>query len=602
LTRALATLEPPKTETLADWSSRVVVLPATSSRAGVWDAEYAPFQRAIGEAFEDPALREVVVMKPTQAGISQLASNYLCKRIDTDPCAMGLAQPTEDDLKDFFALKLYPQIEASAALRRRVTVARRGQAGGSTTTRVMFPGGFLQGASASSAGSAQSKSLEVFIGDELDEWPLDLGDGGDTLAQFIARTRTFEWKRKILLFGKPKLTKYSRIAKLYEDSDRRRFFIPCMACGHEFLPTWTTIRWVDDRPQDAKLHCTKCDHGMPDHERVAACRKGRWIATNPGHKRAGFHFPSWVTPWVRSLGDLACRFVEAWKGTPEQRQAFVNSEWGEPWNEVGEQIDSNSLESRVEDYPQEPLPEGVLVLTAGADVQADRIELEVVGWGEERELWSIDYYRIMGNPDDPLVWEDVDSLLMRKWRHARGFSLGISAACIDSGGHHTQSVYRFCTPRAARRIYAIKGRGGKVPIWARAEKRRNIKSRGHGHMVHIVGVDSAKESMYHALRKTTPGPRYCHHPSRYPPEWFAGLTAEERVPGRRGIEWHRKGSQPNEPWDCRIYALAALESLEVGGLDLRRLSEARALRGHSEVPAGYTPSRGRRVRSAGLGG
>ncbi len=550
------------------------------------------------EAFEDPELPEVAVMKPTQSGISQLASNYMGKRMDTSPCAGLLAQPTEDDLKDFLALKLYPMIQSSPELKRKVREARRGQAGGSTTTRIMFPGGFFQGASAKSPGAAQSKSIEVLIGDEIDEWDIGLGGGGDTLDQFRARTRTFDWKRKILLFGKPKLARTTRIGRLYQESDQRRFFIPCPRCSREFLPKWEQIRWPEGEPEKALIHCAHCDHGLNDAERMASCRAGRWVVTNPGHWRAGFHFPSWITPWVRVLGDLARRFVEAWKAGPESRQVFVNSEWAEPWTVVGEQLNVETIEGRAEDYPVEPLPAEVLVLTEGGDVQADRVELYLVGWGRGLELWTIDYYVVRGDPDGPQLWSEVDALLARRYRHPKGYSLPVSAACIDSGGHHTQAVYRFCTPRASRRVYAIKGRGGKVPIWARMESRRNLLERGAGHPVHIVGVDSAKEANYHALRRLAPGPGYCHHPNRMPREFFDGLTAEERVEGRRGIEWHRKGSQPNEPWDCLSYARAALEALMVGGMDLERLAVARA----GQAPEPAAPGRRRGVRHPGLGG
>lgn len=580
------------------------MLPDLAARPGAWRNDYAAFQVGILDAFGDPSIPEVVVMKPTQSGISQAACNFLSQLIDLHPCAAGLVQPTEDDLKDFIAQKLLPMIESTPRLRRKVKTQRRGEAGGTTTTRVTFPGGFIQGMSASSAAALQSKSLRALVGDEVDEWPESVGKGGDPLLQLIARLRTF-WDSMIRLMGKPTIAGRSRIEKLYRDSDQRKYHVPCPACGLEQVLRWDAVRWPENQPGLALMHCTGCDHGMNDQERMDACRRGRWIATNPGPKRVGFHFPSWVTPWVRSLGDLAERFVAAKRAGPEQLQVFVNSEMAETWTEAGEQLKPDDLEGRAEDYSTEPLPAGVVVLTVGGDVQADRVEIEVVGWGADRERWSVDYFVVRGDPDSPLLWAEVDALLQRRWKHAHGYSLGISAACIDSGGHHTQAVYRFCTPRAGRRIYAVKGRGGKVPIWAKAEKRRNIRERaGAGHLVHIVGVDTAKEAMYHALRRVAEGAGYCHLPRRYPTEWFDQLTAEERVQGRKGIEWHRKGSQPNEAWDCCVYSLAALESLLVGGLDLNRLAEVRAAKGVAETAPGMYPSgrTGRRVRSAGIGG
>jgi phage terminase large subunit GpA-like protein len=218
---------------------------------------------------------------------------------------------------------------------------------------------------------------------------------------------------------------------------------------------------------------------------------------------------------------------------------------------------------------------------AGVDVQDDRLECEVVGFGLEDETWSIDYYRILGDPDAAPVWVDLDSILTRRWRHAHGYHLSIMAACVDSGGHHTQRVYGYCRARAARRIHAIKGRAGAYPIWPRLERRRRARdrTRGRGKVV-LIGVDTAKDRIHAALQRREPGPGYMHTPKRYPPEWYEGLTAEQigikYVRGRPHRVWTLPKGVPNEPLDCRVYAIAAYESCVAGGLNLEKLAERRA--------------------------
>lgn len=607
LQKALLALEPPAEETFPEWCERRVIMPGVSARGGAWDNDYARFQVGIMEAFADPRYPEVVVMKPTQAGISTIASLHSAWRMDTDPGPAILGEPTEDDLKDFFSQKYFPLIDASPDLARKVIRPRRGQAGGSTVTQVRYPGGWLQGASANSPGSFQMRSARDLYGDELDEWPNNLGSGGDSLSQAIMRTRTFGSRRKILMFGKPKERSTSRLWRLYQESDRRQYHVPCPACGKAGTLKWAQVRWPEDRPEEARIHCIHCDHAMDDRERLRACSRGEWIATNPGHWRAGFQFPSWITPWVQKLGDLAKAFLEAKRGGPETLQVFVNSEMGEAWEDSGEVLDPTSLEARAEDYELEPMPNGVLVLVAGVDCQVDRLEMELLGVGLDSESWSLDYYRIPGDPSNPadICWRDLEQILLRRYRHRSGSTLPISAACIDSGdGNSTDAVYAFCTPRGSRRVYAIKGRSGPEPIWKRLDSHRRIRERGASKPVHIVGVDSAKDRLHSQLQVASPGPGYCHMPDRHPPEWFEMLTAEERViqwsKGRAHKVWKRKAGRPNEALDCRIYAMAALESLLAGGLDIARLAAVRDSGAITQEPRAYVPRK--RMITKGLAG
>jgi phage terminase large subunit GpA-like protein len=250
-------------------------------------------------------------------------------------------------------------------------------------------------------------------------------------------------------------------------------------------------------------------------------------------------------------------------GDPEMMKTWVNTELGETWEEPGERVDDTELLSRREIYEAE-VPDDVIVLTAGVDVQDDRFEVEIIGWGEGKESWGIRYQKIMGDMLKQQVWEDLDRFLLRSWHKADGTAMQLLATCIDSGGHHADQVYRFAQERLTRRVFAIKGQGGaNVPFIRNPTHNNRVKT-----PLFMLGVDAGKSLVYQRLKVAAKGPNYCHFPLNeecgYDEEYFKGLTAEQMVirfrKGRPVIVWELKeGVKRNEPLDLRDYNTAALE-------------------------------------------
>jgi phage terminase large subunit GpA-like protein len=296
--------------------------------------------------------------------------------------------------------------------------------------------------------------------------------------------------------------------------------------------------------------------------RLAAVGRGEWRAEAPFHGTAGFHISALYSPWVR-LGRLASEFIVA-KKLPETLQGFINLKLGELWEERLAEIDPTGLRARAEDYPASPVPAGVGIITCGVDVQDDRLELEIVGWGRDGESWSLDYRVLHGDPSTSSLWLDLARVLeTTTFDHPNGPRLRIAASAVDSGGHHTQAVYSFVAPRFYQRIWAIKGVAGPGrPVMGRPS-RNNIGK------VHLfpVGVDAAKTLIYQRLQITTPGAGCCHFPKRYPADYFAQLVAEKvRTKYSKGFprrEWVKPAGVRNEALDCRVYATAALEGLNI---------------------------------------
>ena len=245
---------------------------------------------------------------------------------------------------------------------------------------------------------------------------------------------------------------------------------------------------------------------------------------------------------------------------------FINTALGEPWEERGEAADDNVLLSRRERYNAD-LPDGVLLVTAGVDVQDDRLEIEITGWGKGYESWGILYKKMKGSPELDETWDKLEQFLDTELYFANGNSLLIAATCIDTGGHFTTEVYKFLKrmERKQKRIFGIKGMGGEgIPLINKISTNNVEKVK-----IFMLGVDSGKEILMTRLKTVDEGPGYCHFPINadrgYDETYIKGLTSEQRVvhvkDGRASLKWVKKSGTRNEPLDLRNYATAAAEIL-----------------------------------------
>lgn len=285
--------------------------------------------------------------------------------------------------------------------------------------------------------------------------------------------------------------------------------------------------------------------------------------------------------------------AELKQGNPELMKAWVNTELGETWEEPGARLDDNELFNRREIYEAE-VPDGVIVLTAGVDVQADRFEVKVVGWEAGKENWGICYRKIFGDVLKEQVWEDLDRFLLSPFHKEDGSLLHICCTCIDSG-YQANAVYTFAKERISRRVFAIKGRGGANLPYIRNPTESNREKTP----LFTIGVDAGKTLLFKRLQVQNKGPNYCHFPlneaAGYNEDYFRGLTAEQQVTrfhrGRLVMAWiPREGNQfkRNEPLDLRNYASAAMEIL---GADVLKITE-------SDPPSPHRT--GRRIRFNGI--
>lgn len=492
-----------------------------------------------------------------QLGKSEMLLNTIGYHMAHDPAPILMMQPTVDMAQAFSKDRVNAGLLRSTPCLRDKVKDSKAKDANNTTLHKVFPGGALSLVGANSPSSLASRPIRVVLCDEVDRYPPSAGEEGDPISLAKRRAATF-WNRKIILVSTPTNRGASRIEAAYEESDQRKFYVPCHDCGHEQELLWSNVEWSDNNPNTAAYICPGCGSAWTDGDRRRSVSKGRWIASKPFNGVAGFHLNALYSPWS-VLSDAVEEFLAA-KRDPMRLKTFVNTFLGETWEDQGEGVDDYSVAQRKEDY--EGVPEEVVLLTAGVDVQDDRLEVEVVGWGAGEESWQINYHVIYGDPSSPRIWAQLDEILQTKYQHPSGEDLLIRSTCVDSGGHHTRAVYNYAKTRAGHRVFAIKGVGGEgKPIVGRPSKNNVGKI-----PLYPVGTDTAKELHYARLKMDEPGPGYCHFPSARDDEYFKQLTAEKVV-----IKYHKgyakrawiKTRTRNEALDVRVYAIAAFSILNV---------------------------------------
>lgn len=503
-------------------------------------------------------------MSSAQIGKTEIINNLVGYHIHQDPAPILVVQPTLQMAEAWSKDRLAPMLRDTPSLQGKVADPRTRDSG-NTTFHKVFPGGHITMAGANSAANLASRPIRIILCDEVDRYPVSAGTEGDPILLAKKRSVTF-WNRKFILASTPTIKGASRIEFAFEESDQRYYHVPCEDCGHFQTLKWNNVNFDKDQPETAVYTCEECGSQWDDAKRLRAIKMGEWRGQREFKGIAGFYLNALYSPWMM-LADGVREFLEARK-QPSTLRVWVNTYLGETWEEQGERVDEHDLYSRREDYTK-TLPDQIVILTAGIDVQDDRLECEIVGWGRNDESWSLDYRVYYGDPSGNAVWADLDSGLSQTWMTESGKELGIRSACIDSGGHHTQSVYSYVRPREGRRIFAIKGTGGEAKPLISRPTMNNI-----GRVkLFPVGVDTAKETLYSRFKITQPGPGYCHFPEHYDQEYFRQLTAEQQVKryhkGFLRREW-QKIRPRNEALDCRIYAMAALAILN---LDVNNLAD-----------------------------
>lgn len=561
----LSVLRPPPRQTVSEWADMFRRLsPEASATPGRWRTSAVEHMREAMDCIGQPSVRRIVIMSASQMAKTELLLNTIGYYVHNDPAPMLLMQPTLEMAEAFSKDRLSPMVRDTSVLRERIADSRSRDSG-NTIAHKTFPGGHITMVGANSPSSLASRPIRIVLQDEVDRYPVSAGAEGDPVTLAIKRATTF-WNRVVIMTSTPTIAGNSRIEAAFLEGDQRRLWCPCPHCGERQTLKWSSVRWDSGRPETAAYVCEHCGALWSDLERIAAARAGEWRADAPFDGVVSFHMPGLISPFV-ALADGVREFLEA-QGNPERLKTWTNTFLGETWEEKGDKLDVHELAGRDDFDLDDELPEGITALTAGIDVQGDRIEIEVVGWGDEHESWSIDYHVVRGDPSGPHIWADLAEYLKRTWIHPIFGELALRSACIDTG-YMTQQVYAFV--RLTHGCFAIKGiKGDEGKPVVGKPSRNNPAKIG----VFPVGTMTAKELVLARLKSTRGEAGYCNFPIGRDIEFFRQMTAEMLIRRlHRGFtkkEWVKTRPR-NEAFDCRVYATVALEILSVDLAAVRRV-------------------------------
>lgn len=605
-------------QSIADWAEANRILPqGTTPRPGQFRAE--AYQRGILDMVKARTTRKLVCMKSTQLGWTDaILLNIVAYHIDCDPKPMMLVFVRDSDAKDKSEKVIGPMISNCPSIRAKVqdNGSRRS---GNTKLLKKFTGGFLKISAANSAANLRSDPIAVLLEDEVDGYPDDVDGEGNPLV--IARRRLDAYKETgetIEFIGstpaKPK--GFSVIESEYLESSQAEWYVPCPFCRHMQPLRWRDpepgpdgkpvyrFRWERDAAgmpikETVAYHCRACEKPITEKYKQQMLDAGKFVHRYPERiETPGVYLWAAYSPFGDVWYELAREWVEA-QHKADKMKAFVNLRLGQTWDEGAESITEISLAKRREVYAA-TVPLNVAALVATVDVQQNRLEAQITGFGPGEEQYLIDHKIFWGAPallpgqkeneDQVNVWDDLDDYLLQSWKHESGTDLRPSITLVDSGAY-ADSVYQFVVPRqtARRRVYASRGED----FLARPVLAEETTSKKHKVRLFILATNAIKDRIMARIKIPRPGPGFLHFPDWTTDEYFSQLTAESKLPVRNrrtGVTRYFwvKNQDRNEALDLTVYAHAALWLLQnkidpTRFRDLSTLHES-VLRGQAEAP------------------
>ncbi|MFA9204928.1 MAG: phage terminase large subunit family protein [Bacteroidia bacterium] len=577
---------------LSQWAEQNFYLSAESSyREGKWVAY--PFQRELMDAISNDEVSEVVVQKSARLGYSKTltaAIAYFAEHKRRNQC---IWQPTDEDRDDFVKDEIEPMIRDVPCM-ERVFPKRLSRHKDNTLRQKRFLGSTLHMRGGNAAKNYRRISIDCGYLDEASAFERDIGRSkkdkeGDPASLARKRTEGATFP-KFVIGSTPKikgldLTEERRLACEMQVE----YFIRCIHCSEEHPLSWggkeapAGMKWTRGEPETVRHVCPHCGGEVRQAEYLANWT-GRWVDSRTGNwigpgatffTRAGetmaaprsVGFLVWTAyspqaSWSSIVRDFEEAFAEAEKGKPERLKTFTNTTLGLTWQETLERLEVETLKQRAGGYALRTVPDGVLGIAVGVDVQDDRFELMTWGFGRGEESWLIDYAVLHGDPGRKSSWDLLDGYRATRFDRVSGGTIGIDVMSVDTGGHFTHHAYNYCRMRKSQNVFAIAGdRKPGQPIHGKSNlmdvnwSGRILKG---GVRLWFVGTDTAKDLLHARLRIAVPGTGYVHFPEGLTDEFWTGFASEARLLQKtasgEAYRW-TKVELRNEPLDGTVYAI-----------------------------------------------
>lgn len=563
-------MRPRERLTVSQWADRHRIL--TSKQAGEtgrWRTSRNPMLREIMDALSvHSSVREISVMKSSQVGVTETSVNWIGYIVEHAHYPAMVLMPTLDARDTWKAQKLNPLLTDTACI-KEILGALKSRDATNSKDMIDYPGGILFLAGGNSPSSYAQKSVRFLMMDDLDRFPIEVGEEGDPVE--LGRTRVKAFMRyKFLKASTPTLKGASLIEREFEAGDMRRFHVACPHCGERQILKWSHVK-ANSQLTEAYYACEHNGCVIEEHHKPRMLAEGIWIAEHPERKHhRSYHISAIYAPiglgpsWL----DLMIHFKRVHKD-PQQLKTFINSNLGESWEDQTDKLKTSELSKRANHYEPGTIPPGCLAITMGIDTQDKWLEYTRLGWGWNGEKiinWIIDQGQITGDTTGLQVWDELFAEIHKPMFNSYGKEMRLLAAAIDSRGHRTEEVKNFVTRTTFKiPVYSVQGsttRMGRAIAQAGSYPTKNHKGKAlkHGYCVWNIGTEHCKDHLFANLAADGERPeaeRVFHFPQGLPDEYYDGVLSEtydpekKRYVQRLGAKYKR-----NEPLDTLVYAWA----------------------------------------------
>ena len=537
---------------ISDWVEKNIYLPKTSSEPGRIKLNRTPYAREILDAFCNENVHKVVVKSASQIGKSTVLLGIIGYFVANDPATIMIVQPTLETAQDFSKDRLSRLIQDCPVLKPLFQDEGKTRNSNQTILSKFFTGGRIVLVGANSPSGLASKPIRILLCDEVDRFAISSGSEGDPVSLAEKRQTTF-WNYKTGLFSTPTIEGVSKIDYEYKLGTQEEWQHKCPNCGEYHFLDFRQMQGVNP----VKWRCPTCGFDFTQIEMAATQQK--YVAQNPQSKVRSFWINGFSSPWL--TWEQIMKEYEDAKNNPTNEAVVFNTRFGMTYQLRGEFEDETQFTNNLEEYGAQ-LPANVKVLTAGVDVQYNRLECSIFGWDGE-VAYGICHNVIYGMPSDEITWQNLDDLLESEFSFADGRKLKIARTFIDSG-FSTEDVYKYCKKNVHKGRFAIKGLstyGGALIHSTSVQK--------NGAVLIVLNVNEGKQQIFNLLESGNVhfGKNCTTLQRNFNELYFKQLIAEKRVTKQVGgvvrLVWEPVTKHArNEALDCFSYSLAAMKSLQ----------------------------------------
>lgn len=603
---------------IAEWiESNRVLQGSYAAEPGPKKIDRTPFVRPILEAWQDPWVREIVVCKSAQIGLTDLSIDLVGHTAANDPCPMAVFLADQLTAEKVMSDRIQPMLRTTDAIRAMVDENRI------TKQEAYLRNGFnLTCSWASSIAQTASRPFKNLILDEINKpGYMASGSEGSALGRLRQRQETFS-DSKLLMMSTPTTDTGSVTAEMASCEIVFDWHVPCPYCGSfqplRFFPVNVAGRktgmviWEGGREASreqientARYKCADCGELWTTKQKNDAVLHGKAVPRGdliPRARKIGFHLNRLISLFPGgSLDALVLAWLSARQDISEM-QNFYNSALGEPWIQRLSASQDEATQQVIK--CKAPIPRGIVpdsaeALVIGCDVQQSGIWWRARAFSRDMTSWGIDE-GIAG------TWHDLEQILFeREWMKQNGEEIQVWRIGIDTGGGKEEGALVSRTEETYEFIRRCQGRGGtlygtkgssrsmatKMHIGKPIEKMPSGKPIPGGLQIVQINTDAMKEALWWRINTTNeapgPGAWHLHQDTE---EWVCRqITAEEKRRDKSGtIEWFQV-RRDNHLLDCEVICLCLVDPEFYGGLRRRRSQQQADSRPRPPVPTAPNP-------------